>query len=85
MTNTGLARETDSTIAPPQKPAIIFFNERFMVMVHGFSTQGRITTFEKTVSISIFLVCKKVQRSMTSRRVSRDTVFQETRPGTWFF
>ena len=64
---------TDSTIAPPPEPAV-FFNERFMAARHK-------DTIENTVSM-YFLVCKGL--SIDDAGVSRNTVFQEIRPGTGF-
>ena len=62
--------------SPPKKPAI-FFNERFMAARHKERMQL------KTNYPYVFL-CAKAYRSMTSGRVSRDTVFQEIRPGAGF-
>ena len=67
--------QTDSTMPPP-KPAI-FFNERFIMRL----IDTRKGTNETKVSIC-FLVCKDLSIDVVG--VSRDTVFQEVRPGAGF-
>ena len=69
---------TDSSIAPLQ-------NQRFSLTDVSclLDTRNGYYNIERKVSI-YFLVCKKVYRSTTSGRVSRDTAFQEIRPGAGF-
>ena len=73
---------SDSTIAPPpRKKKAIFFNRTFQ----GYSTQqGRDALLgQKNVSIHFpVLFCKGI--SIDDVGVSRDTVFQEVRPGARF-
>ena len=78
--SSGVVMITDSTIAPPPKKENrdFFFNERF----HGCSTQGRMLLKEKYPHTKYFLVCKGL--TIDDLGVSRDTEFQEIRPGAWF-
>ena len=65
---------TDSTIAPPS-------NQRWSLTNDSWLLDKRTDTTENGVS-TYFLVCKGL--SIDDVGVSRDTVFQEIRPGAGF-
>ena len=68
---------TDSTIAPPKKQRFSLTNVSWLL------DTKKDTVVEKERCPHIFL-CAKRGLSIDDVGVSRDTVFQEIRPGSWF-
>ena len=68
---------TDSTIAPPKKQRFSFTNVSWLLDTR------KDTAVEKEKCPYMFL-CAKRGLSIDDVGVSRDTVFQKIRPGSWF-